>query len=149
VSGTIRWLGAIAALLLIYLVNPWVNPDGSVRQIVTINFWVASILLVIALFEARRDPDSDEVEIEGPGFARFLFNNSRAGLLWLPIRLFVGFSWLDSGLGKLVDPAWTQGGTALRAYWERAAATPRGARTAADHIRVVSRLHQPAPRGRT
>ena len=29
-----------------------------------------------------------ERRIEGPAFARFLFNNSRAGLFWLPIRLF-------------------------------------------------------------
>ena len=42
--------------------------------------------------------DSDKVEIEGPAFTRFLLNNSRAGLFWLPIRVFVGFEFLAAGL---------------------------------------------------
>jgi len=123
-------LGIIATLLLAYLVNPWLEPGESVRPFVTVAFWVASILLVVALFESRNEAGGTEVEIEGPAFARFLFGNTRAGLFWLPIRLFVGFSWLESGLGKLTDPsgAWTNGGTALRAYWERAAAIPETGR---------------------
>lgn len=121
-------IGAIAALLLIYLVNPWLQPDGALRQIVTVAFWAASIALAIALFEDRKHPESKDVEIEGPAFTRFLFGNSRAGLFWLPIRIFVGFAWLDAGWHKLTDPEWTQGGAALRAYWERAAAIPEQGR---------------------
>lgn len=48
------------------------------------------------------------------------------GLFWLPIRVFVGLAWLQSGLGKLADPGWAQGGASLRAYWERAATIPEG-----------------------
>jgi len=123
-------LGVLAALLLAFLVNPWLEPDDTVRPIATVAFWLVSILLVVVLFQTRNRAGGTEVDIEGPGFARFLFGNSRAGLFWLPIRLFVGFSWLDSGLGKLTDPggAWTNGGTALRAYWERAAAIPETGR---------------------
>jgi len=121
-------LGIGAALLLAYLVNPWVNPEGTLRAVVTVAFWIVSIVLVLALFESRHEAGGTDVEIEGPAFTRFLFGNSRAGLLWLPIRLFVGFSWLESGWGKLMDPAWTGGGTALRAYWERAAAVPETGR---------------------
>jgi thiosulfate dehydrogenase (quinone) large subunit len=121
-------IGAIAAILLFLLFNPWlVIEDGStLRQVLTVAFWVSFIVLLVALFEDRKNPDSKEVEIEGPAFTRFLFGNSRAGLFWLPIRLFVGFAWLDSGWNKLTDPGWTQGGAALRAYWERAAAIPEG-----------------------
>jgi thiosulfate dehydrogenase [quinone] large subunit len=36
----------------------------------------------------------------------------------------VGLAWLQSGLGKLADPGWAQGGASLRAYWERAATIP-------------------------
>ena len=118
-------LGVVAAVLLFWMVNPWVAVPDGIRPIVTVAFWAAAIaLLVVLYFEARTDPDSGEVEIEGPGFARFLFNNSRAGLFWLPVRLFLGFSWLESGWGKITDPAWTQGGAALRGYWERAASIP-------------------------
>ncbi len=141
-------LGIAAAVLLFLLVNPWLVIDGNVRQIVTIAFWLIFIVLLIALFEDRNEPEGDEVEVEGPRFVRFLFNNTRAGLFWLPIRLFVGFSWLEAGWHKFTDPEWTQGGAALRAYWERAASIP-GAGSTADHLRVVSRLHQHPPRRRS
>ena len=121
-------LGIAAAILLFLLVNPWLVIDSNVRQIVTIAFWLTFIVLLIALFEDRNEPDGAEVEVEGPRFVRFLFNNTRAGLFWLPIRLFVGFSWLDAGWHKFTDPEWTQGGAALRAYWERAASIPEQGR---------------------
>ena len=87
-------IGAVAALLLFLLFNPWlvIEEGTALRQILTVGFWITFIVLLIALFEDRKSPDSEEVEIEGPAFARFLFGNSRAGLFWLPIRLFVGFS---------------------------------------------------------
>jgi thiosulfate dehydrogenase [quinone] large subunit len=121
-------LGIAAAVLLFLLVNPWLVIDGVVRQIVTIGFWLTFIVLLIALFEDRKGPEGAEVEVEGPRAVRFLFNNTRAGLFWLPIRLFVGFSWLDAGWHKFTDPEWTQGGAALRAYWERAASIPEQGR---------------------
>jgi thiosulfate dehydrogenase [quinone] large subunit len=121
-------IGITAGVLLFLLVNPWLVIDGTVRQIVTGAFWLTFIVLLIALFEDRNDPDGAEVEVEGPRFVRFLFNNTRAGLFWLPIRLFVGFSWLDAGWHKFTDPEWTQGGAALRAYWERAASIPEQGR---------------------
>lgn len=121
-------IGVIDALLLLYLVNPWLEPPEGLRQVVTIAFWVLFIVLVAVLFQDRRDPEAEQVEIEGPGFARYLFGNSRAGLFWLPIRLFVGFAWLESGWGKLNNPEWTEAGTALRAYWERAVEIPEQGR---------------------
>jgi thiosulfate dehydrogenase [quinone] large subunit len=123
-------IGAVAAVLLFLLFNPWlvIEEDTALRQILTVGFWITFIVLLIALFEDRKSPNSEEVEIEGPAFARFLFSNSRAGLFWLPIRLFVGFSWLEAGWHKFTDPEWTQGGAALRAYWERAAAIPEQGR---------------------
>jgi thiosulfate dehydrogenase [quinone] large subunit len=118
-------IAAVAVLLLIWMENPWVRlEDGTLRQVVTVAFWVLAIALVVLLFRDRKAPGAEEVEIEGPAFTRFLFSNSRAGLFWLPIRLFLGFSWLESGWGKLQNPEWTTGGAALRAYWERAVAIP-------------------------
>lgn len=122
-------VGAVASLLLFYMVNPWIEPpDGIIDQVVTVAFWVLAIAVIVLLFRERKAPGGENVEIEGPAFARFLFSNSRAGLLWLPIRLFVGFSWLESGWGKLNNPEWTGGGAALRAYWERAADIPEQGR---------------------
>ncbi|MGZ9159706.1 MAG: DoxX family membrane protein [Candidatus Limnocylindrales bacterium] len=121
-------IGIVAAILLVLLFNPWVVIEGDLNRILTVLFWVTFIVLLVALFEDRKSADAEEVEIEGPRFVRFLFNNSRAGLFWLPIRLFVGFAWLDAGWHKFTDPEWTQGGAALRGYWERAAAIPEGGR---------------------
>ena len=127
--GLVIPIGAIATVLLFLLFNPWlVIEDATLRPILTVAFWVLFIVLLVALFEDRKNPDSKEIEIEGPAFTRFLFGNSRAGLFWLPIRLFVGFAWLDAGWHKFTDPEWTQGGAALRAYWERAAAIPEQGR---------------------
>jgi len=109
-------IGAVAALLLFYTVNPWIEPpEGIVDQVVTLAFWVLAITLIVVLFQDRKDPGSEAVEIDGPAFTSYLFSNSRAGLLWVWIRLFVGFAWLESGWGKLNNPEWTAGGSALRA----------------------------------
>jgi thiosulfate dehydrogenase (quinone) large subunit len=118
-------LGAVAAITLALLIIPAVGLTGDVRTYVTWLFWVSFIALLVALFMySRREPGSDEVQVDGPAFARFLFNNKAAGLFWLPIRVFVGVSFLDAGLHKLSDPGWTQGGASLLAYWQRAAAIP-------------------------
>jgi len=118
-------IGVIATLLLVWMVNPWVAVPEGLNQIVTIAFWVSAIALVVVLYlDARRDPDSDQVEIEGPGFTRFLFGNSRAGLFWLPIRLFLGFAWLEAGWHKFTGTGWMDGGAALQGYWTNAVAVP-------------------------
>lgn len=118
-------LGAIATLLLFYAANPWVTPpEGNITMIVNVAFWVAAIALAVVLFGDRKDADADAVEIEGPAFTRFLFSNSRAGLFWLPIRLFVGFAWVEAGYHKLTGGGWIDGGSALAGYWTNAVKVP-------------------------
>jgi thiosulfate dehydrogenase [quinone] large subunit len=128
-TRTVAWVSAVvAAVSLAYLINPWVFPEGDLRVYVTWIFWVSFIVLVIALFAGRNEPGATEVEIQGPALTRYLFHNSRAGLFWLPIRLFVGIAWLDAGLHKFQDPEWTQGGAALLAYWQRIVEIPEQGR---------------------
>ena len=118
-------LGVVAAILLILLVNPWVEVSKDFRPWISYLFWIVAIgLLVVLYMVARGDSESDKVEIEGPGFARFLFNNSRAGMFWLPIRLFLGFEWLEAGWHKLTGPGWVDGGAALAGYWAGAVKVP-------------------------
>jgi thiosulfate dehydrogenase [quinone] large subunit len=57
-------------------------------------------------------------QVEDPPIARLLFADTRAAWLWLPLRLYLGWSWLSSGWGKLQNPAWIDTGDALRAFWE-------------------------------
>jgi len=123
-------IGAVAAILLFLLVNPWFVLEGTISQVVTVAFWLTFILLLISLFSLRDEPDAENIEVAGPAFTRFLFGNPRAGLFWLPIRLFVGFSWLEAGWHKFNDPAWVgaDAGTAILGYWQSAVAIPEEGR---------------------
>ena len=118
-------IGTLATILLFWMVNPWVAVPDSLSSAVTVAFWILAIGLVVVLFrDARHEAASDRVEIEGPSFARFLFNNSRAGLVWLPIRIFLGFTWIEAGWHKATSPGWLDGGAALAGFWKGAVAVP-------------------------
>ena len=123
-------LGLVAAALLLFLVVPQLREaTEGLNNIITWAFWIVSIVFVVVLFMDRnRDPQP--AEVQSPAFAQFLFNDRRAGVFWLPIRLFLGVEWLEAGLHKFEDPAWMSGGSALRGYWERAAAIPETGRPA-------------------
>ena len=123
-------IGIVAAALLVLLFNPWlvIEEGTALRQVLTVAFWVTFIVLLVALFEDRNDPDATEVEIDGPRFARFLFSNTRAGLFWLPIRLFLGFAWVEAGWHKLTGGGWIDGGSALAGFWAGAVKVPETGR---------------------
>jgi thiosulfate dehydrogenase [quinone] large subunit len=132
-STAVKVVGVLTTILLLIVVNPWFQiPEDQAQlgDILTYAFWISFIVLLVLLFMQRDTPGGQEIEVQGPAFTRFLFNNTRAGLFWLPIRLFLGLSWLDAGWHKLQDPAWVgaEAGTAIRGYWERAVAVPEEGR---------------------
>ena len=49
----------------------------------------------------------DAVEIEEPGFARWLFMSKGAAWIWLVARVYLGYQWLHAGFEKLTG---TEGG---------------------------------------
>jgi len=130
-------LAVVAALIVLYIEAPWetfglgsIAPTKDVETILSIVFWILAIVVAVALFEDRKAPGASTVEVEGPAFTRFLFSNTRAGLLWLPIRLFVGFAFLEAGLhklfpaGKAIGAGWLDGGSSLLGFWQNAAKIP-------------------------
>lgn len=130
-------LAVIAAAIVLYLEAPWetfglaaIESTKDLHTILSLAFWVLAIVIFFTLFQDRKDPGATVVEVEGPAFSRYLFSNTRAGLLWLPVRLFVGFSFLEAGLeklyptGKAVGAGWLDGGASLLGYWTRAVAIP-------------------------
>ena len=123
-------IGILAAALLFILFNPWVEvEEGTLREVLTVSVWVSFIVLLVLLGQERREAGAEEVEIEGPAFTRFLFHNSRAGLFWLPIRLFLGFAWLEAGWHKLTSDGWiNNGGSALAGFWKAAVSVPEQGR---------------------
>jgi len=118
-------VAALAAVVLFFLYDPWIVAPDSARPALTVVFWVAAIVTLVLLFADRNAPQAEVVEIEGPAFSRYLFGNTRAGLFWLPIRIFVGFEWLLAGWEKLSGAGWTDGGSALLGYWKGAVAIPQ------------------------
>ncbi|KYG91291.1 DoxX family protein [[Bacillus] sp. KCTC 13219] len=48
----------------------------------------------------------------------FLFSDTRSAIIWLIIRLYVGYIWLTAGWGKIQNDAWVgeNGGKALEGF---------------------------------
>src|SRR5438046_5844616 len=59
-----------------------------------------------------------------PPLARFLVGDTRLAWLWLPLRIWLGWGWLEAGLHKVTDPAWMSTGMALQAFWTKAVIVP-------------------------
>ena len=55
--------------------------------------------------------------IQDPPLARALFNDPRAAYVWLAVRIWLGYKWIDAALHKVTNPAWTQTGDALKGFW--------------------------------
>jgi thiosulfate dehydrogenase [quinone] large subunit len=121
-------LGIVAAIVLFWMENPWFRPEqisDAVRTAATVVFWVLFIAVIVLMFGDRKSAGATEVQVEGPAFTRYLFSNTQAGLFWLPIRLFLGFSWIEASWHKLTGGGWiTDGGSALAGYWQNAVKVP-------------------------
>jgi thiosulfate dehydrogenase (quinone) large subunit len=68
--------------------------------------------------------------IQDPPIAKFLFSDPRASILWLIVRVYVGWQWIEAGMGKVTNPAWVQTGDAVKGYWTNAVAIPEVGRPA-------------------
>lgn len=53
-----------------------------------------------------------------------LFTNPAFAVIWLVARVYVGWQWLQAGIEKIENPAWTTTGLGLKGFWERAIAMP-------------------------
>ncbi|MDI6893043.1 MAG: DoxX family membrane protein [Bacillota bacterium] len=59
-----------------------------------------------------------------------MFRDQRWRPVWLLLRLWLGYQWLEAGLHKVADPKWMVTGEAIRGYWMRAAGLLPGAKPA-------------------
>ena len=66
--------------------------------------------------------------IQDPPIARFLFSDTRMSLVWLLVRVYVGWAWLDAGWHKVIDTGaktnYVIDGQGILAFWNRIAAIP-------------------------
>ena len=66
--------------------------------------------------------DVVDTEVPQPAISRFLFHDTRAAALWLVVRFYLGFQWLEAGWHKFTGTGWMDGGASLKGYWTRAVA---------------------------
>jgi thiosulfate dehydrogenase [quinone] large subunit len=64
-----------------------------------------------------------EIVIPDPPIARFLFSSTRVAWLWLILRVYLGFTWLNSGWGKISGGVWMTG-EPLKGFWTAAVQMP-------------------------
>lgn len=62
--------------------------------------------------------------IENPPFIEHLFSYTKYSWIWLLMRLWLGYKWIDAALHKIDNPAWVQTGDALKGFWTGAVAVP-------------------------
>ena len=63
-----------------------------------------------------------------PWISRLVFGDFRVAAVWLVLRLWLGWQWLEAGWEKVNDPAWMQTGVAVQKFWERAVVVPEAGR---------------------
>jgi thiosulfate dehydrogenase (quinone) large subunit len=69
--------------------------------------------------------DRGRVLIQDPPIARFFFQSTMAAWLWLAVRLYVGYDFIDAGWHKFNTPAWMDGsGQGIIGFWTKAVAIP-------------------------
>lgn len=58
--------------------------------------------------------------------SKFLFSDRRMAWLWLIVRVYVGWQWVEAGWGKVTNSTWTSG-TSLSGFLSGALAKTTGA----------------------
>ena len=66
--------------------------------------------------------------VADPPIARFLFSDTRMAPVWLLVRIYVGWAWLDAGWHKVIDTGaktnYMIDGAGILAFWQRIVAVP-------------------------
>jgi len=83
-----------------------------------------------------------------PKYAKFLFSDPRTSVVWLLIRIYVGWQWLEAGIEKFNDPVWigSKAGTSLSGFVDRAMQGTTGAHPSvqgwyASFLQIVVQPH--------
>lgn len=65
--------------------------------------------------------------ISDPPIARFLFSDTRMAVVWLAVRIYVGWAWLEAGWHKIEAVGasnYISDGAGILAFWKRIATIP-------------------------
>ena len=68
--------------------------------------------------------------VQDPPAVQWLLSSPKAAWIWLVLRVWLGYQWIEAGLHKIHNPAWVDTGVALKGYWENAVVIPEAGRPA-------------------
>ena len=126
--GQVAWAlaAALAAAFLIFEVGENLFKERIGQFFLMLLLLLGGFLVFVYLINRTREDRVDERRLETigePGVAHFLFHDTRSAPLWLVVRLYLGYAWLEAGYHKLTGTGWmNNGGAALRGYWTKAIA---------------------------
>ncbi|MBT3240255.1 MAG: DoxX family membrane protein [Chloroflexi bacterium] len=69
-------------------------------------------------------------QIQDPLFIQKLFGDTRTAWIWLVLRIWLGYKWIDASLHKIENPAWVKTGDALKGFWSSIVVIPEEGRPA-------------------
>jgi thiosulfate dehydrogenase [quinone] large subunit len=69
------------------------------------------------------------IHYEATWFSRFFFSNEKFSIVWLLVRLYVGWEWLYAGYEKMINPLWwgSEAGGAVSGFVQGALQKTTGA----------------------
>ena len=68
--------------------------------------------------------------IDDPNFVKFLFTDARMSIVWLFVRVWLGYQWFNAASHKIGEEGWVVTGASLKGYWTNAVAIPEAGRPA-------------------
>lgn len=66
--------------------------------------------------------------VSEPRLVEAILSDPRAGWLWLVLRIWLGWQWIEAAEHKIFDPKWVQTGEALKGFWLSAVQIPETGR---------------------
>lgn len=119
-----------AALALVIVVGfvlfqvgaDWARGIGAILALLGLLVVLGAVATLVYDNRATDRLDAPNTVVRQPAIARFLFHDTRSAPLWLAVRFYVGFAWLEAGYHKATGTGWLDGGTALKGFWTKAVA---------------------------
>lgn len=86
------------------------------------------ILLDSARLNVVMSKKESNIQIPEPPLSRFIFADTRLSLLWLVLRIYIGYEWVLAGWVKVNSPVWVgpKAGVALSGFLHGALAKTSG-----------------------
>jgi len=138
------WILTIVSVALFILLS-WVFGDNLFALPLWngadwINSSLITYLMIVAMllagwYQANGIPESGVTlrletnpmtpgQVNDPVAWRLLLGNVYFALFWLPLRFVLGRDWFSAGSHKLTNPAWMNGGEALKSFWQQQVVVP-------------------------